>query len=150
MLNRALNGLHHFRKTTCPTAPKRYYKKTLEITSSLNDKSGEGRALGNLGNAYTAIGDYAEAITYHERRLQLAVAAKDLAARARACGNLGNAYSALGANDSSCFTQALKYYQQSLAVAKDSNNVPGQGQVSATSPAHMHPYCQLTISCCVS
>lgn len=105
-----------------------YYKKTLEITCSLNDKSGEGRALGNLGNAYTAIGDYAEAITYHERRLELAVVAKDLAARARACGNLGNAYSALGANDSSCFTQALKYYQQSLAVAKDSNNVPGQGQ----------------------
>ncbi len=46
------------------------------------------------------------------------------AAKARACGNLGNAYSALGE-----YSEAIKYYQMSLAVAKESNNVPGQAQV---------------------
>ena len=43
--------------------------------------------------------------------------------KARACGNLGNAYSALGQ-----YGDALKYYQLSLVVAKDGNNIIGQGQ----------------------
>lgn len=34
------------------------YKKTVSITVAQNDISGEGRAVGNLGNAYTAIGEY--------------------------------------------------------------------------------------------
>lgn len=45
------------------------------------------------------------------------------AAKARACGNLGNAYSALNN-----FSEATKYYMQSLVVAKESNNLAGQGQ----------------------
>lgn len=55
-----------------------YYKSTLTITAELNDTAGEGRAVGNLGNAYTAIGEYQEAIKYHERRLAIANAANDL------------------------------------------------------------------------
>lgn len=105
-----------------------FYKETLEITTNQKDKSGEGRALGNLGNAYTAIGNYGEAIKYHERRLNLAEAAKDLPAKARACGNLGNAYSALGAKDSANYSSALKFYQQSLNVARESSNDAGQAQ----------------------
>lgn len=38
---------------------------------------GEGRAVGNLGNAYTAIGDYNQAIEYHQRRLKIANDAND-------------------------------------------------------------------------
>ena len=79
--------------------------------------------MGNLGNAYTAIGEYSEAIGFHKRRLKIAEDARDLAAKARACGNLGNAFSALGD-----FSEAIKYYQQSLSVSKDGGNVGGQGQ----------------------
>eukprot|EP00045_Choanoeca_perplexa_P006983 m.61343 g.61343 ORF g.61343 m.61343 type:complete len:556 (+) comp13871_c0_seq2:121-1788(+) len=100
-----------------------YYKTTLDITAEQKDKAGEGRAVGNLGNAYTAIGMYKEAIEYHNRRLKLAEQANDLAARARACGNLGNAYSAL-----SDYTQALQYYNQSLTIAKEARNRAGEGQ----------------------
>lgn len=100
-----------------------YYKTALKITAELKDVAGEGRAVGNLGNAYTAIGDYSEAIQYHRRRLKIANDANDLPARARACGNLGNAYSALGDT-----TEAIKYYHQSLIVAKESNNLQSQGQ----------------------
>eukprot|EP00039_Didymoeca_costata_P000955 m.48328 g.48328 ORF g.48328 m.48328 type:complete len:585 (-) comp10563_c0_seq1:1012-2766(-) len=100
-----------------------YYKETLAITAELKDTAGEGRAVGNLGNAYTAIGEYEEAIKYHLRRLAIANDAKDLPAKARACGNLGNAYSALAQ-----FSEALKYYQQSLSVSKDANNLAGEGQ----------------------
>lgn len=55
-----------------------YYKATLAITAELKDVAGEGRAVGNLGNAYTAIGEYSEAIKYHERRLAIANQANDL------------------------------------------------------------------------
>eukprot|EP00730_Choanoeca_flexa_P019589 TRINITY_DN9578_c0_g1_i3.p1 TRINITY_DN9578_c0_g1~~TRINITY_DN9578_c0_g1_i3.p1 ORF type:complete len:556 (+),score=212.88 TRINITY_DN9578_c0_g1_i3:239-1906(+) len=100
-----------------------YYKTTLEITAEQKDKAGEGRAVGNLGNAYTAIGNYKDAIEFHNRRLRLAEEANDLAARARACGNLGNAYSAL-----SDYTQALQFYNQSLTIAKEARNRAGEGQ----------------------
>lgn len=100
-----------------------YYKSALTITEELKDVAGEGRAVGNLGNAYTAIGEYAEAIQYHRRRLQIANDSNDSAARARACGNLGNAYSALGD-----ISEAIKFYQQSLAIAKESNSLQSQGQ----------------------
>jgi G-protein signaling modulator 2 len=40
--------------------------------------------VGNLGNAYTAIGEFAEAIQYHRRRLKIAQDANDLV-RARMC-----------------------------------------------------------------
>lgn len=100
-----------------------YYKITLEITTELKDTSGEGRAVGNLGNAYTAIGQYDDAIMYHRRRLAIAEQAKDLNAKARACGNLGNAYSAL--HD---YSEALSSYKMSLAVAKEAKNVPGMSQ----------------------
>eukprot|EP00041_Stephanoeca_diplocostata_P033781 m.1123738 g.1123738 ORF g.1123738 m.1123738 type:complete len:575 (-) comp24406_c2_seq5:303-2027(-) len=100
-----------------------YYKTTLTITKELQDTSGEGRAVGNLGNAYTAIGMFKEAIVFHERRLEIAESHSDLAAKARACGNLGNAYSAL-----QNYSEALKFYKMSLAVAKDAGNLAGQGQ----------------------
>ena len=39
---------------------------------------GEGRAVGNLGNAYTAMGDYTKAVEFHLRRLRIAEDQKDL------------------------------------------------------------------------
>eukprot|EP00053_Salpingoeca_punica_P014456 m.131433 g.131433 ORF g.131433 m.131433 type:complete len:614 (-) comp16462_c0_seq3:470-2311(-) len=109
-------------KADVETAIK-YYKTSLDITTELKDAAGEGRAVGNLGNAYTAIGEFGEAVKYHLRRLKIANDSNDLPAKARACGNLGNAYSALNE-----FSDAIKYYQQSLNVAKESGNIPGQGQ----------------------
>lgn len=46
------------------------------------------------------------------------------AAKARACGNLGNTYSEMKE-----YSEAIRYYQQSLDVANDSNNLGGQAQV---------------------
>ena len=54
------------------------YKLALAITAELHDTAGEGRAVGNLGNAFTALGFFDEAVTYHLRRLQIAEAAADL------------------------------------------------------------------------
>lgn len=68
-----------------------FYHQTLTITSELKDiaglewlawghygqtthdnSSGEGRAVGNLGNAYSALGEFKEAVKYHTRRLEIA------------------------------------------------------------------------------
>jgi hypothetical protein len=45
-----------------------YHGQHLAIAKELGDRAGEGRAYGNLGNAYGSHGDYAKAIAYHARR----------------------------------------------------------------------------------
>ena len=41
-------------------------------------RAGEGRAVGNLGNAYTALGQFDHAVEFHLRRLKIAEEQKDL------------------------------------------------------------------------
>ena len=40
--------------------------------------TGEGRAVGNLGNAYTALGQFDKAVEFHLRRLKIAEDQKDM------------------------------------------------------------------------
>ena len=47
-------------------------KKHLKIAIDIGDLDGEGRAYGNLGNAYQSLGDYQKAIEYHEKHLRIA------------------------------------------------------------------------------
>jgi tetratricopeptide (TPR) repeat protein len=62
------------------------------LTRELNDRSGEGRACGNLGNVHYLLGDFDEAIAYHEKRLEIAKEFGDKNAQRRAYTNLGNAH----------------------------------------------------------
>ena len=87
------------------------------------DKAGEGRAYGNLGNAYQSLGDFRKAIQYHELRLQIAKEVGDKAGEGRAYGNLGNAYQRL------CdFHKAIKYHEHRLQIAKEVGDKDGEGQ----------------------
>ena len=65
----------------------------MKIAKEIGDRAGEGRAYGNLGNAYHSLGDYQKAIEYHEKHLKIAKEIGDRAGEGRAYGNLGNAYS---------------------------------------------------------
>ena len=56
----------------------------------MGDKAGEGRAYGNLGNAYQGLGDFKQAIKYHEQHLSIAKEVGDKAGEGRAYANLGN------------------------------------------------------------
>ena len=47
-------------------------------------KAGEGRAYGNLGDAYQMLGDFHKAISYHERHLQIAKEVGDKAGKGQA------------------------------------------------------------------
>jgi len=54
--------------------------------------SGEGKAYGNLGNAYKSQGDFSKAIKYHGQRLAIAKEVGDRAGEGQAYANLGCAY----------------------------------------------------------
>lgn len=64
----------------------------MDLTKALNDKSGEGRACGNLGNVHYLLGNFDEAIVYHDKRLEIALEFGDKNAQRRAYTNLGNAH----------------------------------------------------------
>ena len=60
----------------CVTIEKRL-EKHLKIALEIGDRSGEGKAYGNLGIANRALGDYQKAIEYHETCLKIAIAIGD-------------------------------------------------------------------------
>ena len=80
----------------------------------MEDKAGEGRAYGSLGNAYRNFGNFKKAIQYHERYLQIAREVGDKTGEGRAYGGLRNAYHNLGD-----FHKAFKYHERNLQIAKE-------------------------------
>ena len=66
-----------------------YHEKCLKIAKEIGDRAGEGRAYGNLGNAYQSLGDYQKAIEYHEKRLKIAKEIGDRAGEGGAYGKSG-------------------------------------------------------------
>jgi len=63
----------------------------LKIAIEIGDQTAEGRAYGNLGNAYQSLGDYGKAIDCHEKRLKIATEIGDRAGEGRAYGSRGPA-----------------------------------------------------------
>ena len=54
------------------------------IAKEIGDRAGEGRAYGNLANAYQSLCEYQTAIEYHEKHLKIAKEIGDRAGEARA------------------------------------------------------------------
>ncbi len=98
------------------------WQQALIIYREIKDRQGEENALGNLGNAYFFLGDYAKAIEYLQQSLAIAREIKDRLGEGQSLGSLGNTYSSLGD-----YAKAIEYQQQSLAIAKSINNRQGEG-----------------------
>ena len=58
----------------------------MKIAQEIGDRSGEGAAYGNLGNAYRSLGDYRKAIEYHEKFLKIAQEIDDRSGEGTAYG----------------------------------------------------------------
>ena len=99
-----------------------YHEKHLKIAIEIGDRAGEGRAYGNLGNAYHSLGDYRKALEYHEKRLKIAKEIGDRAGEGEAYGNLGNAYHSLGD-----YRKALEYHEKRLNMAIEMGDRGGEG-----------------------
>ena len=84
-----------------------YHKQQLSIATEVGDRAGQGRAYGNLGNAYHRLGQFQQAIEYHKQHMSIAIEVGDRAGQGGAYGNLGIAYHSLGQ-----FQQAIEYHKQ--------------------------------------
>lgn len=81
----------------------------LAASRRLSDKEAEGVHLGNLGNAYAALGEARQAIPFYEQRLEIAREIGDRRGEGNALGNLGSAYADLGEKEKAraCWQAAL-------------------------------------------
>ena len=95
----------------------------MKIAKEIGDRAGEGKAYGNLGNAYDSLGDSQKAIEYHKERLTIAVEIGDRASEGGAWGDLGNAYHSLGD-----FQKAIEYHEKHLKIAKEIGDRAGEGR----------------------
>lgn len=88
----------------------------------LGHKKAEGSALGNLGIAYHALGDYHQAIDFHKQGLVIAREIGDQRGAGNALGNLGVAYHSLGH-----YQWAIACHVQHLATAHELGDWRGAG-----------------------
>jgi len=89
----------------------------LTIAKEVGDRAGEGRAYGNLGNAYHSLGDFKQAIEYHMLVLTIAKEVGDRAGEGGAYCNLATTYMRL--RD---FRKATEYCMQFLDVTKEAGS----------------------------
>jgi CHAT domain-containing protein/tetratricopeptide (TPR) repeat protein len=90
------------------------WEQALQIYREIQDRLGEGKAIGNLGIAYDYLGNYPKAIAYQKQSLVIAREIKDRWGEGNALNNLGNSHRSLGE-----YNKAIEYHQQSLVIARE-------------------------------
>jgi tetratricopeptide (TPR) repeat protein len=94
----------------------------LAAARRLQDRENEGTALGNLGNAYAALGETRRAIQFHEQALSILREIGDRRGEGNALGNLGLAYTELGET-----RRAIQFFEQRLTIAREIGDRRGEG-----------------------
>ena len=100
----------------------RWLEASAEAARKLGNKDREGMALGNLGTAYTDLGETRRAIEYYEQRLPIARETGDRRGEGNALNNLGVAYRQLGEP-----RRAIESYEQHLAITRETGDRRGEG-----------------------
>jgi tetratricopeptide (TPR) repeat protein len=96
----------------------------LATARRLQDRAGEGVALGSLGLAYADLGETRRAIQFHEQALPILREIGDCRGEGAVLGNLGLAYADLGET-----SRAIQFYEQDLAIAREIGDRRGEGSV---------------------
>ena len=102
-----------------------WLQNALSATREIGDRRGEGAALGNLGNAYAALGQVQTAIEYYQQRIEIAREIGDRRGEGADLGNLGIAYRNLGQVQT-----AIEYYQQQLEITREIGDRRGEANTS--------------------
>lgn len=68
----SISGIIHQMKGEYEAALK-LHKAHLSFAQELNDYAAQGRAYGNMGNAYHALSIYDQAVRYHRQELQISL-----------------------------------------------------------------------------
>jgi tetratricopeptide (TPR) repeat protein len=115
-------GVYVLRLRLRPREHIRWLEAQLAAARKLHRKDHEGYALGNLGNAYAALGDARKAIDFYEQHLAIARDIGDRQGEANALGNLGLAYADL--DDA---RKAIDFYEQALVIVREIGDRQGEG-----------------------
>ena len=99
-----------------------WLETSAQAARKLGNRKDEGMALGNLGNAYSELGETRKAIEYYEQDLAIARETGDRRGEGRALGNLGVAYRELGET-----RKAIEYLEQVLDIARETGDRRGEG-----------------------
>ncbi|XP_068750804.1 tetratricopeptide repeat protein 28-like [Montipora capricornis] len=86
-----------------------YHKQDLSILKEVGDRSGEGRAYGNLANDYYNTGELQNALLFNEHSFRISNETKDPIGQGRACYQLGRVHEV-----SDSLSKALNYYRLSI------------------------------------
>lgn len=90
-----------------------YWQKSLEIASSVKDKSRMVKYLGSLGIEYIAMANYAKALDCYLKALAFAEQSKNKASITVNLNHIGRVYMFLGD-----YSKALEYYQKALVISE--------------------------------
>ena len=100
---------------------ERFFNETLVAARELEDRDGEGAALGNLGICYASFGQLERAMEHQQQALAIAREIGDRSGEATRLSSLGFCYEQLGQLD-----RAIDHYQQALAIDRENGNRPGE------------------------
>ncbi len=89
----------------------RHYEQALAIAQEIGDRRGEGSQLGNLGNAWSYLGEGSKAIDYIQQALVILRETGDRRNEGFHLANLGSIYHTLGKIE-----EARQFWQEALAV----------------------------------
>jgi tetratricopeptide (TPR) repeat protein len=96
----------------------------LATARRLQDRAGEGVALGSLGLAYADLGETRRAIQFHEQALPILREIGDCRGEGAVLGNLGLAYADLGET-----SRAIQFYERALPILREIGDRRGEGAV---------------------
>jgi tetratricopeptide (TPR) repeat protein len=99
-----------------------WLETALQACRMLKGKAAEGYHLGNLGNAYSDLGEPRKAIEFYEQALAISKEIRDRRGEGNRLSNLGNAYSDLGEP-----RKAIEFYEQALAISREIGDRRGEG-----------------------
>jgi tetratricopeptide (TPR) repeat protein len=95
---------------------------SLTAARRLKHRSSEGHALGNLGNAYSLLGETRRAVELYKQQLVIVREIGDRRGEGAALGNLGVAYANLGET-----RRAIEFYEQALFIDREIGDRRGEG-----------------------
>jgi tetratricopeptide (TPR) repeat protein len=90
-----------------------FHQQWIEVKRKMGDRAGEANSLGNLGNAYFALGQYPQAIQAYQQCLEMARTIGDRRSEASSLSGLGSAFFILGQ-----YTQAIEFHERSLEISQ--------------------------------
>jgi CHAT domain-containing protein len=105
------------------TAALESWQQALLLYRKIKNRHGEGNVLGNLGNLYSSLGNYAKAIEYQEQSLVIDRDFKDRLGEGQSLGNLGIIYYLTGN-----YPKAIEYQKQSLVIDREFKDRLGEGR----------------------